>query len=88
VSACFCVVLFCVSVETLRWAYPPTKESYQMSVDREVHQGRQRSANKDCRSQLKKKVIGSDWRRLHNEKLHNLYLSRDIMNVFECRRMG
>jgi len=26
-----------VSVEALRWADPPTKESYQMSVDREVH---------------------------------------------------
>jgi hypothetical protein len=32
-----CVVLFCVSVEALRWTDPPTKESYQMSVDREVH---------------------------------------------------
>jgi hypothetical protein len=26
-----------VSVEALRWTDPPTKESYQMSVDREVH---------------------------------------------------
>jgi hypothetical protein len=33
----FCVVLSCVSVEALRWTDPPTKESYQMSVDREVH---------------------------------------------------
>jgi len=31
-------VLCCpVSVEALRWTDPPTKESYQMSVDREVH---------------------------------------------------
>jgi hypothetical protein len=30
-------VLSCVSVEALRWTDPPTKESYQMSVDREVH---------------------------------------------------
>jgi hypothetical protein len=37
VCACFCVVLSCVSVEALRWTDPPTKESYQISVDREVH---------------------------------------------------
>jgi hypothetical protein len=37
VRACFCVVLYCVSVEALRWTDPPTKESYQISVDREVH---------------------------------------------------
>jgi hypothetical protein len=37
VSACFCVVLSCVSVEALCWTDPPAKESYQMSVDREVH---------------------------------------------------
>jgi hypothetical protein len=37
VCACFCVVLSCVSVEALRWTDPPTKESYQVSVDREVH---------------------------------------------------
>jgi hypothetical protein len=30
VSACFCVVLSCVSVEALCWTDPPTKESYQM----------------------------------------------------------
>jgi hypothetical protein len=31
-------VLCCpVSVEALRWADPPAKESYQISVDREVH---------------------------------------------------
>jgi hypothetical protein len=35
VSTCFCVVLSCVSVEALCWTDPPTKESYQMSVDRE-----------------------------------------------------
>jgi hypothetical protein len=37
VSACVFVVLSCVSVEALRWTDPPTKESYQVSVDREVH---------------------------------------------------
>jgi hypothetical protein len=32
-----CVVLSCVSVEALCWTDSPTKESYQMSVDPEVH---------------------------------------------------
>jgi hypothetical protein len=32
-----CVLLSYVSVEALCWTDPPTKESYQMSVDREVH---------------------------------------------------
>jgi hypothetical protein len=31
------VLLSCVSLETLCLTDPPTKESYQMSVDREVH---------------------------------------------------
>jgi hypothetical protein len=56
VCACFCVVLSCVLVEALHWTDPPTKESYQMSVDQEVHRGRPRS-DKDCRSQLKKKLF-------------------------------
>jgi hypothetical protein len=30
-------VCLCVSVEALRWTDPPTKESYQVLVDREVH---------------------------------------------------
>jgi hypothetical protein len=35
---CLCVsVLSCVSVQALCWTDPPTKESYQLSVDREVH---------------------------------------------------
>jgi hypothetical protein len=37
VSVCFCVVLSCVLVEALYWTDPPTEESYQMFVDREVH---------------------------------------------------
>jgi hypothetical protein len=39
VFACFYVVLSYVSVEALRRADPPAKESYQMSlyVDREAH---------------------------------------------------
>jgi hypothetical protein len=41
VSACVCVVLSCVSVEALRWTDSPTKESYQMSVDRESIKGSQ-----------------------------------------------
>jgi hypothetical protein len=31
------VLLSCVSVEASHWTHPPTKEPYQMSVDREVH---------------------------------------------------
>jgi hypothetical protein len=30
-------VLYFVLVEALCWTDPPTKESYQMSVDQEVH---------------------------------------------------
>jgi hypothetical protein len=37
VSSCFCVVFSCVSVEALLWTALRTKESYLMSVDREVH---------------------------------------------------
>jgi hypothetical protein len=38
-GVCLRVSVLCcpVSVEALRWTDPPTKESYQMSVDREVH---------------------------------------------------
>jgi hypothetical protein len=28
------------------------------------------------------------WRRLHNEELHNLYASPDIIRVIKSRRMG
>jgi hypothetical protein len=31
-------------------------------------------------------VVGG-WRRLHNEKLHNLYASPDIIRVIKSRRM-
>jgi hypothetical protein len=34
---CLRVSVSFVSVEALRWTDIPTKESYQMSVDREVH---------------------------------------------------
>jgi hypothetical protein len=30
-------VLYNILLEFLRWTDPPTKESYQMSVDREAH---------------------------------------------------
>jgi hypothetical protein len=38
-DVCLRVSVLCcpVSVEALCWTDPPTKESYQMSVDREVH---------------------------------------------------
>jgi hypothetical protein len=31
--------------------------------------------------------VASSWRRLHNEDLHNLYGSPDIMRVIKSRRM-
>jgi hypothetical protein len=38
-DVCLRVSVLCcpVSVEALHWTDPPTKESYQMSVDREIH---------------------------------------------------
>jgi hypothetical protein len=70
VSACFCVVVSCVSIEALCWTDPPTKESYQMSVDREIRSGRSRS-DKDCRSQWKKNIYiyGINDRSLYNGKV-------------------
>jgi hypothetical protein len=31
--------------------------------------------------------VAGDWRRLHNEELHNLYASSDIIRVIKWRRM-
>jgi len=31
--------------------------------------------------------VPGDWRRLHNEELHNLYTSPDIIRVIKSRRM-
>jgi hypothetical protein len=33
-----------------------------------------------------KKIIGG-WRKLHNEELHNLYASPDIIRMMKSRRM-
>jgi hypothetical protein len=35
----------------------------------------------------RKKVMGG-WRKLHNEKLHNLYISPSIIRVISSRRMN
>jgi hypothetical protein len=32
--------------------------------------------------------VAGDWRRLHNEELHNLYSSPNIIRVIRSRRMG
>jgi hypothetical protein len=32
--------------------------------------------------------MAGDWRRLHNEELHNLYASPDIVRVTKLRRKG
>jgi hypothetical protein len=31
--------------------------------------------------------VTGDWRRLHNEELHNLYASQNIINVIKSRRI-
>jgi hypothetical protein len=36
----------------------------------------------------KRKEGAGGWRRLHNEELHNLYASSDIIRVIKSRRMG
>jgi hypothetical protein len=35
----------------------------------------------------KKEEVTGGWRRLHNEELHNLYASPNIMRVVKSRRM-
>jgi hypothetical protein len=35
----------------------------------------------------KRKEVPGDWRRLHNDGLHNLYASPNIIRVVKCRRM-
>jgi hypothetical protein len=34
----------------------------------------------------KREEVAVDWRRLHNEELHNLYASPDIIKVIKSRR--
>jgi hypothetical protein len=36
----------------------------------------------------KREEVAGGWRRLHNEELHNLYASPDIVRVIKSRRMG
>jgi hypothetical protein len=35
----------------------------------------------------KKEGVFGSWRRLHNEELHNLYASKNIITVITSRRM-
>jgi hypothetical protein len=37
---------------------------------------------------LKRYEVTGGWRKLHNEKLHNLYTSPSIIRVIKKRRMG
>jgi hypothetical protein len=36
----------------------------------------------------KREALTGDWRRLHNEELHELYCSLNITRVIRSRRMG
>jgi hypothetical protein len=36
----------------------------------------------------KREEVAGGWRRLHNEELHNLYTSTNIIRVIKSRRMG
>jgi hypothetical protein len=36
---------------------------------------------------LKKDEVIRDWRKLHNEELHNLYCSQSIIRIIKSRRM-
>ena len=35
----------------------------------------------------KRDKVRGEWRKLHNEELHDLYSSRDILRVIKSRRM-
>jgi hypothetical protein len=35
----------------------------------------------------KREEVAGDWRRLHNEKLHNMYTSPNILSLFSSRRV-
>jgi hypothetical protein len=35
----------------------------------------------------KREEVAGDWRRLHNEELHNLYASPNIISVIKSRRI-
>jgi hypothetical protein len=37
---------------------------------------------------LKRGEVTGEWRKLHNEKLNDLYSSRNIIRVIKSRRMG
>ena len=37
---------------------------------------------------LKEEEVPGDWRKLHNEQLHDLYRSSNIVGVFRLRRIG
>jgi hypothetical protein len=38
-------------------------------------------------SELKRDEVNGDWRKLHNEKLHNFYSSPIIIRIIKSRRM-
>jgi hypothetical protein len=36
---------------------------------------------------MKRDVVAGDWRKLHNEELHNLYFLQNIIRIIKSRRM-
>jgi hypothetical protein len=39
-------------------------------------------------NRVKRDEVTGDWKKLHNEELHNLYSSPDIIRMIKSRRMG
>jgi hypothetical protein len=35
-----------------------------------------------------RRIFGRSWRRMHNEELHNLFTSPNIIRVIKSRRIG
>jgi hypothetical protein len=43
--------------------------------------------NRVLSTKFKRDEVAGGWRKLHNEELHNLYSSRNIIRMMESRRM-
>jgi hypothetical protein len=72
--------IYCQGLKTLKELY--------IGVSREEHRLRV-FENKVLRGIFgpKRDEVTGDWRKLHNEKLHNLYSSPNIIRMIKSRRM-